>query len=67
MKLQDYIVKKFVRASSVPEALSAAEKEPVHEVYLVEAVPDGMGSKSKETKDAVGFASTPEPFAEEEL
>jgi len=65
---QDYRLVKYVRASSVLEAISLAEGLPIHEVFLIESTPEGMASK-RECKDsavdAVGFKSIPEPLEDE--
>jgi hypothetical protein len=64
MKPQDYAVKKFVRATSVQEAILLAEREPVHEVFLVDGRPDGKPKES--AASAVGFSvEVPEEDPEE--
>lgn len=69
MDPQDYRIVKYVRASSVLEAISLAEGLPIHEVFLIESTPEGMASKRESkndvTADAVGFKSIPEPLEDE--
>jgi hypothetical protein len=50
MKEQEYLLKKFVRASSALEALKMDKNTAVHEVYLVADKPE-----KEATTDAVGF------------
>jgi hypothetical protein len=60
-----YATKKYVYATSAAEAIALDKETAVHEAYLCSDPSKEDEDKNGDVK-AVGFASIPDPFAEQE-